>query len=126
MSSEGIWVTIEGLWTVTFARYVDKQALTGTAVFRDGLILGGDNERCYIGDYVQTDRGIEGKIDLPSHTRLDSPSYFFGKADEPEVGFSLTREQDGRFPYVGEGEIQNPIDVQAHFTMALQLVYRLG
>jgi hypothetical protein len=119
-------VSIEGLWIVTFARSYEKQILTGTAVFRDGLILGGDNERCYIGDYMEIDDGIECKVDMPSHTRLKEPSYFFGKADEAKVSVSLKREQDGRFPYIGTGEIQNPIDVSAHFTIALQLAYRLG
>jgi hypothetical protein len=116
---------IDGLWIISFLR-LGKGSISGTAVFADGLILGGDNERCYIGDYVPTESGIDGKIDLPSHTRLDSPSYFFGKADEPEIHFSLKRETDGRFRYVGEGEIQNPIDVDAKFTIALQLAYGLG
>lgn len=118
-------ISIEGLWIITFIRSSGGGLVNGTSVFQDGLILGGDNERCYIGDYQETDVSIEGKIDLPGHTRIKEPSLFFGKAEEPVVCFSLERQQEGKFPYIGTGEIQNPVDVYAHFTIALQLAYRL-
>jgi hypothetical protein len=118
-------VRIEGLWIVTFAR-ARGDITTGTAVFNDGLMLGGDSERCYIGDYVHTEHGIDGKVDLPLHTPRKNLSPFFGKTEEPKISFSLKRESKGPFAYIGDGEIQDPIDVSAHFTIALQLAYRLG
>lgn len=121
---EEIPAPIQGLWVVIFSRG-EGNSVNGTVVFRDGLILGGDNERCYIGDYRETDAGIEGKIDLPGHAFIEEPSLFFGKAEEPIVCFSLEREQEGNFPYIGTGEIQNPVNVYACFTIALQLAYRL-
>ena len=117
-------VPIDGLWIVIFTRG-EGTPVNGTAVFLDGLILGGDNERCYIGDYLQTQVGIEGKINLPCHTTINEPSPFFGSANEPVVSFSLEREQEGKFPYVGNGEIQNPVNAVANFTIALQRAYRL-
>lgn len=120
-----ISVPVEGLWVVIFTRG-DGNPVNGTAVFRDGLILGGDNERCYIGEYRTTDLGIEGKIDLSMHTQLKEPSSFFGEAKEPVISFSLAKERAGIFPYIGDGEIENAVDVCPSFTIALRLAYQLG
>jgi hypothetical protein len=118
-------VPVEGLWVVIFARG-DGNQVNGTAVFRNGLILGGDNERCYIGEYRTTDSGIEGRIDLAMHTQLKEPSSFFGEASEPVISFSLDKERAGIFSYIGDGEIENAVGVCPSFTMALQLAYELG
>lgn len=118
-------VPVEGLWVVIFTRG-DGNPVNGTAVFRDGLILGGDNERCYIGEYRTTDSGIQGKIDLPMHTQLKEPSSFFGGSKEPVISFSLAKEREGIFSYVGDAEIENAVDVCPSFTIALQLAYQLG
>ena len=118
-------VPIQGLWVVIFTRG-EGDSVNGAVVFRDGLILGGDNERCYIGDYRETDVGIEGKIDLPLHTQIKEPSCFFGNAKEPVGSFVLGRESAGIFPYVGDAEIRNPVDARPSLTIALQLAYRLG
>ncbi|NGX16151.1 hypothetical protein [Wenzhouxiangella sp. XN24] len=119
------YLPIEGLWIVTFIRGSGGGSITGTAVFRDELVLGGDNERCYIGEYRTTDAAIEGKIDLPLHTQIKEPSCFFGNVQEPVVSFSLKREREGIFGYIGDAEIQNAVDVCRSFTIALQRAYRL-
>ena len=117
-------ISIEGLWVTIFSRG-HGDTINGTAVFREGLILGGDNERCYIGEYRKAEAGIEGWIDVPLHTRTRNPSHFFGGAIESRISFTLAREKEGRFPYVGDAEIENAVDVCPSFAIALQLAYRL-